>query len=95
MGQSKISDAVCEPAGGLAGWIWSELLRDRHNLILLRRLIIAGVISTIWFLLWYLRRYHGIDWPLVSLFHTFGAGISCAVLYIIWDCARTFYKEHS
>jgi len=78
---------------GLAAWAWSEVKRNWQLYILLRRIVIAGLIFLAWFFPWYMRRYHGFEWQVISIFHTISLGFASAVLYIIWDCARMQSRE--
>ncbi len=78
---------------GLAAWVWSEAKRNWHHYIILRRIAIAGLIFLAWFFPWYMRRYHGFEWQVISIFHTISLGFSSAVLYFIWDCARMHGRE--
>jgi threonine/homoserine efflux transporter RhtA len=72
---------------------WSEAKRNWHHYIILRRIAIAGLIFLAWFFPWYMRRYHGFEWQVISIFHTISLGFSSAVLYFIWDCARMHGRE--
>ena len=65
---------------GLVGWGWSEIKRDS-----LRCLAIATIFFLAWFFPWYIRRYRGLEWQVISIFHTVGLGIASAILYVIWD----------
>ncbi|RME08563.1 MAG: hypothetical protein D6803_00925 [Anaerolineae bacterium] len=70
----------------LAAWAWVEQRRSPDAL--LRRLVIAGGIVLLWFVPWYLRRYLGLNWPVVDVFKTLGLGAASAFLYVVWDWAR-------
>jgi len=71
----------------LVAWAWVEQQR-RPNPWLRRIAVSAGLILA-WFLPWYLRRYTPIPWMVVDLFKTIGLGLASAVLYGIWDWARS------
>ena len=42
-----------------------------------------------WFLPWYLMRYVHLPWPVTDEIKVLGLGIASALLYCIWDWART------
>lgn len=68
----------------LAAWV---ILAQRHKPDpWLRRTLIGIGLILAWFLLWYLRRYLSLPWP-VDFFRTVGLGMASAVLYWLWDWA--------
>lgn len=75
----------------LGAWVWSRG-RRKADPWLRRALIGAGIILG-WFLPWYLRRYTTFFWPVVDLFKTVGLGVFSAVLFFLWDWARTMDKD--
>lgn len=70
----------------LAAWAWIEHRGQSDPW--LRRVLVSVAIILAWFMPWYLRRYIGLDWPVVDLFKTLGLGFASAVLYVLWDWAR-------
>jgi len=77
--------------GALAAWVWAG--RGNGSDAWLRRAMVGTGLVLLWFLPWYLRRYIGLPWPVVDLFHTLGLGLASALLYILWDWARTRGKK--
>jgi hypothetical protein len=75
----------------LAAWAWVEQRRTQ-DAWLRRALLGLGAILG-WFLLWYIRRYTGFEWPVTEFFSTLGLGLSSAFLLIVWDWARGV-REH-
>ena len=75
----------------LAAWVWVEQ-RRAPDAGLWRVLIAAGWVL-VWFLPWYLRRYTGLDWPVVDVFKTFGLGLASAFLYTLADWARAHRRD--
>ena len=71
---------------GLAGWVWTR--SAWRNSVGLRRALIGSSLFFLWFMPWYIRRYHGMPWGVVSIFHTIGLALASVVLYILWDWAR-------
>jgi hypothetical protein len=71
----------------LVAWAWFE--QQRTSDVWFRRALALPIWILVWFLPWYLRRYTGLDWPVVDLFKTLGLGIASSVLYWVWDWART------
>jgi hypothetical protein len=71
----------------LAAWVWLEH-RQRAN-PWLRRVLIGSALALIWFLPWYIGRYHvAFNWPVGDLFKTIGLGLATAFLFILWDWSR-------
>jgi hypothetical protein len=70
----------------LVAWAWFE--QQRTSDVWFRRALALPIWILVWFLPWYLRRYTGLDWPVVDLFKTLGLGIASSVLYWVWDWAR-------
>ncbi len=71
----------------LVAWAWVEH-QHTHD-VWFRRALAFPVWILVWFLPWYLRRYTGLDWPVVDLFKTLGLGVASCVLFWVWDWART------
>jgi hypothetical protein len=71
----------------LAAWVWVEQRRTPDPW--LRRVLLGIGFVLLWFIPWYLRRYTPIDWPVVDVFKTIGLGVANAILYWIWDWARS------
>ena len=71
----------------LAAWVWSGQKRLVSSD--LRRVLIAACFFFVWFIPWYVRRYYDFQWQVISIFHTIGLGLASAVLYLIWDKARS------
>jgi hypothetical protein len=76
----------------LAAWVWAEQRRSAD--IWLRRILIGLGLVLVWFMPWYLRRYIHLPWPVVDLFKTLGLGVASAVIYWIWDWARSFQRTN-
>ena len=72
---------------GLAAWVWVEQRRDPDPWM--RRVIFSMGFVFLWFVPWYIRRYTVLTWPVVDLFKTFGLGLASAVLFAVWDWARS------
>lgn len=77
----------------LAAWAWMEQRRSPDPL--LRRVLVGGALMLLWFVPWYLRRYLGLDWPVVDVFKTLGLGAVSAFLYVLWDWARLTEPQSS
>ena len=75
---------------GLAAWVWVAQQKNRD--IWLRRALVSMGLVMAWLIPWYLRRYTAFDWPVIDLFKTLGLGAASALLYFIWDWARTEEK---
>jgi hypothetical protein len=71
----------------LAAWVWVEQRRDPDPW--LRRVLVGMGCILVWFVPWYLRRYSPLTWPVQDVFKTFGLGLITAILYMLWDWART------
>jgi len=72
----------------LAGWVWNEQ-RHQPDPWLKRFFIGAGFIIA-WLIPWYVRRYYPqISWAVVDVFKTIGLGMVSAVLFWIWEWARS------
>jgi hypothetical protein len=71
----------------LAAWVWVNYRRTRDPW--LKRILVCLVLVLSWFVLWYLKRYTYFFWPVVDFFKTLGLGFASAVMYLIWDLART------
>lgn len=72
----------------LAAWVW---VAQRHRPDpWLRRILVGVAIIIAWFVPWYLRRYVYLSWPVVDIFKLLGVGVASAILYWIWDWARTY-----
>jgi hypothetical protein len=72
----------------LAAWDW---VAQRHRPDpWLRRILVGVAIIIAWFVPWYLRRYVYLSWPVVDIFKLLGVGVASAILYWIWDWARTY-----
>ncbi|MBN2547553.1 MAG: glycosyltransferase family 39 protein [Anaerolineales bacterium] len=70
----------------LAAWAWIEHRRQADPW--LRRVLVGVALILAWFMPWYLRRYTGLEWPVVDLFKTLGLGFASTILFILWDWAR-------
>jgi hypothetical protein len=71
----------------LVVWVlWEE--RQRAGPWLRWAVVGLGLIL-VWFLPWYLDRNTVIVWPIGDVFKTLGLGVASAVLYVVWDWART------
>lgn len=72
----------------LAAWVWVEQRRDPDPW--LRRVFGGMGFIFLWFVPWYIRRYiPALTWPVVDLFKTFGLGLASAVLFAVWDWAKS------
>ena len=72
----------------LAAWVWVEQRRDPDPWM--RRVLVGMGLVFLWFAPWYMRRYiPAFTWPVVDLFKTFGLGLASAVLFVVWDWARS------
>ncbi len=72
---------------GLVAWVWCEQrMRVSPGL---RRAMISAALFMGWFLPWYVRRYKGFYWEVISIYHTIGLAIATVILFLIWDWART------
>ncbi|MBG7609671.1 MAG: hypothetical protein IZT55_02270 [Anaerolineae bacterium] len=72
----------------LAAWVWVNQRRNPD--IWMRRVLYGMGFVFLWFIPWYLRRYFPeFSWPVVDLFKTFGLGLASAVLFAVWDWAKT------
>lgn len=71
---------------GLAGWAWARTAW--RNSFGMRRALIGTGIFFLWFMPWYIRRYHGMPWDVISIFHTIGLALASVALYLLWDWAR-------
>ncbi len=72
----------------LAAWVWVEQRRDPDPWM--RRVFVGMGFVFLWFAPWYMRRYiPAFTWPVVDLFKTFGLGLASAVLFVVWDWARS------
>ena len=72
----------------LAAWVWVEQRRDPDPWM--RRVLVGMGFVFLWFAPWYMRRYiPAFTWPVVDLFKTFGLGLASAVLFAVWDWARS------
>ncbi len=73
---------------GLAAWVWVDQRRDPDPWM--RRVLFGMGFVFLWFVPWYIRRYiPEYSWPVVDLFKTFGLGLASAVLFAIWDWAKS------
>lgn len=71
---------------GLMGWVWGY--GSWRISTGLRRALISSGIFFLWFMPWYIRRYHGMYWDVISIFHTIGLALASVVLFLLWDWAR-------
>lgn len=71
----------------LAAWAWTAPRRATDPL--LRRALVSMGLALIWFIPWYMRREFHTPWPVDDLFKTIGLGLASAILFLIWDWART------
>lgn len=71
----------------LAAWAWIEYRRSSDPLF--RRALVGVAFVLAWFLPWYLRRQFQLPWIVVDPFKTIGLGIASAILFAIWDWARS------
>jgi hypothetical protein len=72
----------------LVAWLWHEhrLKKDAW----LWRIIIAFLVSLVWFIPWYVGRYYPtFNWPLRDFFITLGLALVSALFYMIWDFKRS------
>ena len=69
----------------LAAWAWYKQREIADPW--LRRAFGAAVAMVFWFVIWYLRRYIGLEWGLVEIQDVAGLGLATAILYWIWDWA--------
>jgi hypothetical protein len=74
----------------LAAWVWVRYRQTRDPW--LKRTFVGLILVLSWFVLWYFERYTHLAWPVVDFFKTLGLGVSSAMLYLIWDLARTSFK---
>jgi len=75
----------------LAAWAWTAPRRTTDPL--LRRALVSMGLALIWFIPWYMRREFHTPWPVSDLFKTIGLGLASAILFLIWDWARTNGKR--
>jgi hypothetical protein len=75
----------------LAAWAWTAPRRATDPL--LRRAFASMGLALIWFIPWYMRREFHTPWPVSDLFKTIGLGLASAILFLIWDWARTNGKR--
>jgi hypothetical protein len=71
----------------LAAWAWVEHRRLADPIFRRALLALAAVLG--WFVPWYLRRYYGLDWPVVDPVKTLSLGVVTALLLILWDWVRS------
>ncbi|HSR30376.1 MAG TPA: hypothetical protein VLY63_07405, partial [Anaerolineae bacterium] len=72
----------------LAAWAWVD--HTKHPGPWLRRVLIGVGLVIAWLTPWYLQRYYpSFEWPIVDLFKTIALGLASAVLFLIWDWARS------
>jgi hypothetical protein len=76
----------------LAAWAWVEQRRLADAW--LRRALVGAGFFMGWLMLWYLRRYAHLAWPIEDLFKTVGLGFASAALYFLWDWARMSPAAH-
>ncbi|KAA3646301.1 MAG: hypothetical protein DWQ07_08765 [Chloroflexi bacterium] len=69
----------------LAAWAWYKQREIADPW--LRRAFGAAIAMVFWFVIWYLRRYVGLEWGLVEIQDVVGLGLATAALYWIWDWA--------
>jgi len=74
----------------LAAWVWATY-RSTNDRWLSKTLVALGLVL-IWFLPWYLRRYTGLEWPVVDFFKTLGLGVVSSALYFIWDWLKVIER---
>ena len=67
----------------LVAWAWHQ--RQESADPWLRRGFGATAAMVFWFVIWYLRRYVGLDWGLVEIQDVVGLGLATTALYWIWD----------
>lgn len=71
----------------LAAWAWFEHKRGTDPW--LRRALVGAGLMCASFLLWYIRRYFGLDWwPIVEIYQVVGIGLASCALYLLWDWLR-------
>lgn len=71
----------------VAAWVIVEQQRSASPW--LKRILIGAGFVLAWFLPWYIRRYTGFHWDVISVYKTIGLGLASATLYVIWDWARS------
>jgi hypothetical protein len=71
----------------LAAWAWTASRRAEDPWF--RRVLMGLGFVFAWFLPWYLQREFHFPWPVGDPFKSLGLGVACALLFIIWDWART------
>ena len=70
----------------VAAWGWTAQRRSRDRVF--RYALIWVILTTLWFIPWYLQREFHIPWPVGDAFKTLGLGTTTAALFILWDWAR-------
>ncbi|MCJ7531635.1 MAG: hypothetical protein MUO64_11470, partial [Anaerolineales bacterium] len=58
------------------------------------RILVGAGFVLAWFLPWYVRRYTGFHWDVISVYKTIGLGLASAALYVIWDWVRSTTHRH-
>ncbi len=71
----------------LAAWAWTASSRAEDPWF--RRVLVGIGLVFAWFLPWYLQREFQIPWPVGDPFKSLGLGIASALLFVLWDWART------
>jgi hypothetical protein len=71
----------------LASWGWVSYRRSNDKLF--RYSVIWVILLMLWFVPWYLQREFHIPWVVNDALKTFAIGTITAILFIIWDWART------
>jgi len=72
---------------------WALATRQRSEDRIFRYAFIWAILTTLWFIPWYLHREFKIPWPVGDLFKTLALGIITSVLVILWDWVRREGKQ--
>jgi len=70
----------------IVAWAWA--IRNRTGDLVFRYAIIWGILTTLWFIPWYLHREFQFPWVVGDVFKTLTLGIITTVLVIVWDWVR-------
>jgi len=77
----------------LAAWGWVSYRQSRDTLF--RYSVIWVTMILLWFVPWYLQREFHLPWAVGDAFKTFAIGTISAILFIIWDWARSASSTNS
>lgn len=76
----------------MAAWVIVEQQRSAGPWF--KRILVGAGFVLAWFLPWYVRRYTGFHWDVISVYKTIGLGLASAALYVIWDWVRSTTDRH-